>query len=50
MSVTTLRNTNTSTWSSTYWFSDCGLKLAALELVDVTAGLKEFGFRDSVAI
>jgi hypothetical protein len=46
----TLRNTVISRWYSTYWFSDCGLKLAAVGLVDVTAELRGVEFRDSVAI
>jgi hypothetical protein len=38
-------------WCGTYWLSDCcGLKLGALELVDVTAELRGVGVRDSVGI
>lgn len=43
--------TVTSRWCGTYWLSDCcGLKLAALGLVDVTAELRGVGVRDSVGI
>jgi len=48
--VKTLRNTVISRWHGTYWFSGCGLKFAALGLVDVTAELIAVEFRDSVAI
>jgi hypothetical protein len=46
----TLRNTVISRRYGTYWFSDCGLKLVPLGLVDVTAELTAVEFKDSVAI